>query len=148
MLENLFNLVKENAGDAIINNPAVPNEKNNAAIQTTTDSIMNGLKQQIAGGNLDSLTSLLSGQSNVASHPAVSNINQQVISDLMAKLGISNSAAVSIASSLVPLVLSKLVKKTNDPNDSSFDLPGILGSLGGGGNLGGLGGLIGGLFGK
>jgi hypothetical protein len=63
---------------------------------------------------------------------------------------------------MVPNVLNSLTKKTNDPNDKSFDLQGILSSVGGGnidvagligqvagGNAsGGLGGLIGKLFGK
>ena len=31
MLEELFNLVKGAAGDAVINNPDVPNEQNNSS---------------------------------------------------------------------------------------------------------------------
>ncbi len=34
------------------------------------------------------------------------------------------------------MVMGKLVHKTNDPGDNSFDLSNILGSLTGGGNLG------------
>jgi hypothetical protein len=33
MLENLFNLIKEHSADAVINNPAIPNEKNDAVSQ-------------------------------------------------------------------------------------------------------------------
>lgn len=32
MLEELFNLVKHNAGDAVINNPDVPDDKNDAML--------------------------------------------------------------------------------------------------------------------
>ena len=59
MFDNLLNLVKEHAGDAIINNPAIPNEKNNDAIHTTTTSIVDTLKAQVTSGNLSSITDLL-----------------------------------------------------------------------------------------
>ena len=39
MFDNLLKLVKENAGDAIIKNPVIPNEKNDEAIHATTTSI-------------------------------------------------------------------------------------------------------------
>ena len=42
MLEQLFNLVKENAGEAIINNQAIPNEQNDAAINQATEGIISG----------------------------------------------------------------------------------------------------------
>ena len=58
MFENLLNLVKENAGDAIINNPAIPNEKNDEAINTTTNSIVETLKAQVTSGNLSSITDM------------------------------------------------------------------------------------------
>jgi hypothetical protein len=32
MLENLQDLIKQHAGDAIINNPAIPNERNDEAV--------------------------------------------------------------------------------------------------------------------
>jgi len=46
---------------------------------------------------------------------------------------------------LIPIVLSKLVNKTNDPKDNSFGLDDIIGSLAGkkGGLLGSLKGLLG-----
>ena len=50
MFDNLLKLVQENAGDAIINNSAIPNEKNNLAVNETTASIFNTLKSQANGG--------------------------------------------------------------------------------------------------
>ena len=41
MFDNLLQLIKENAGESIINNPAIPNEKNDAAIQVAGEGIMN-----------------------------------------------------------------------------------------------------------
>ena len=48
-------------------------------------------------------------------------------------MGIDSAQASSIATTLIPSVLQNFVHKTNDPNDKSFDLQGILGSLTGGG---------------
>src|SRR4051812_19736687 len=111
MLENLLSLVRENAGEAIINNPTIPSEYNEAAIQTTAQSILNGLQQQINGGNLEGLLTMFSGQATATNHPVINNVNQNVVSNLMARFGISNGSAGAIAASLVPVVMAKLVSK-------------------------------------
>ncbi len=143
MFENLLNLVKENAGEAIVNNPAIPNEHNDAAIETTGNSIMNTLKSQASSGNMDQLMSMFKGGTPDASHPVVNSVSSNVVTDLMGKFGIDQNAASGIASKIIPQVMSKFVNKTNDPNDSSFDIGGIMSSLtGGGGAAGGIGGMI------
>jgi hypothetical protein len=143
MFENLLNLVKEHAGDAIINNAAIPNEHNDAAIETTTNGIMEGLKNQLGNGGIEGLTSMFQGGNQSG---MVQNISQNVAGSLMQKFGIENQAAQSIVQSLIPVVMNKFVNKTNDPNDSSFDIQGIMGSLAGG-NTAGIGGMLGKIFG-
>ncbi len=138
MFDNLLNLVKEHAGDAIINNPAIPNEKNDAAINTTASSIIDALKSQASSGNLSGLTDLLKG-GNVNASSISSNVQSTVVTNLMKQFGIDNSAASGIASSMIPKVMESLVKKTNDPNDSSFDVAGIMSAIGGGNAAGILG---------
>ncbi|MGL4596061.1 MAG: hypothetical protein ACRCYO_00950 [Bacteroidia bacterium] len=146
MFENLLNLVKENAGDAIVNNPAIPNEHNDAAIETTGNSIMNTLKSQASSGNMDQLMNMFKGGTPDASNPIVNSVSNNVASDLMSKFGIDQGAASGIAAKLIPQVMNKFVNKTNDPNDSSFDIGGIMSSLTGGGAAGGIGGMISNLF--
>jgi hypothetical protein len=143
MFENLLNLVKEHAGDAIINNAAIPNEHNDAAIETTTNGIMEGLKNQLGNGGIEGLTSMFQGGNQSG---MVQNISQNVAGSLMQKFGIENQAAQSIVQSLIPVVMNKFVNKTNDPNDNSFDIQGIMGSLAGG-NTAGIGGMLGKIFG-
>lgn len=142
MLDNLLNLVKENAGEAIINNPAIPNEQNDAAVSTASQGIFEGLKNQLSSGGIDGIKNLFSG-GDVANNPMVSNISQSVAQSIAGKFGVDSGTANNIVQSLIPTVMDKLVKKTNDPNDSSFDIGGIMNSLGG---EGGIGGMIGGLF--
>ena len=139
MLENLLNLVKEHAGDAIINNPAIPNEKNDAAISETANGIMDSLKGQLSGGNLDGITSLFKG-GNITDNPLVGQISQKVTAQLAEKFGLDASSANNIVSGLIPKVMSQFVSKTNDPNDSSFNMDSIMASLSS--QSGGLGGMV------
>lgn len=129
MLENLLKLVKENAGDAIINNPAIPNEKNDAAIEVATNALFKGLQKAAGGSGIGTLQNMFQNESNVASSPVVKNLSSSVSGELMKKFGLNKGAASGIVALLIPIVMSKLVQKTNDPADNSFNLDGILGSL-------------------
>ena len=129
MLENLLELVKQHAGEAIVNNPAIPNEQNDAVIQETTQSITGGLQNMLASGGITDVLNMFRGQggSSVTQH-----ISGGVIQNLMNKFGLNQSAASGIAGSLVPGILQNLVNQTNDPGNSSFDIQGIFNSLSGG----------------
>lgn len=143
MFDNLLDLVKEHSGDAIINNPAIPNEKNDEAIRTATTSIVDTLKSQVSGGNLNSVMDLFNG--HVDSSAVSSALHSNVASDLMSKLGIDSAQAGHIVSSVLPKVMEQFVKKTNDPDDKSFNITDIVSSLGGS-DAGGMLGKITGLF--
>jgi hypothetical protein len=129
MLDELFKLVTSESQEQIINNPQVPNEQNEAAIQTTTDSIFQSLQGQVNQGNGADVLSLLGGQSNMQGNPLMGNLTSNVTNSLMDKLGVDSPVAKQIAAALVPVVISKLVSRTNDNNDNSFDLNSIFGSL-------------------
>ncbi len=132
MFDHLMALVQQNAGDAILNNNAIPNERNNEAVETVTNSISNTLKNAVQSGNVNDVMQLFhNGDNNVASSPLTQNMQGNVIENLMQKFGLSNAQAGGIASSVIPAVLSKFVHKTNDPNDNSFNLSSILAHLGG-----------------
>ncbi|RZL45962.1 MAG: hypothetical protein EOP00_16455 [Pedobacter sp.] len=131
MLENLEQLVRENAQDAIVNNAAVPNEKNEVAIQAASSSIFDTLKDQLTSGNATNIADIFNNGAAKDSNPVV----QQATSSLTEKLagfGINAETAKSIGASIIPVILGKLANKTNDPNDSSFNLQDMLGKLAGG----------------
>jgi hypothetical protein len=168
MLDQLVKLVEQNAGSAIINNKAIPNEQNSAAIQTVAQQIFSGLQSQAQQGNLQQLAGMFQGGKSLSSNnPIVNQLISSVAGTVASKFGISQQAASSMASSLLPVVMNQLVKKTNDPKDNAFDLGNIMKTVSGnnsldvtsligqvtGGNaksnpLGALGGLAGKLFGK
>ena len=165
MLEELFNLVKQNSNETVINNPAVPNEHNNDVMAEATNSIAGGFQNILSGGGLQSILGLFKGGASTSgggnsltSNPIVSMITGHFMNKLMSKFGMNSGAASGVAGSLIPSVLGSLINKTNDSNDSSFSLQGILGGLMGGGaaapaasgvaSSGGGGFDIGGLLGK
>lgn len=138
MLDNLLNMVKGLAGDAVINNPQVPNEHNDAVVAEATSTVAGGLQNMIAGGGLQSILSLFGaggqqqGQNGIMSNPIVSMMIGHFSNKLMNKFGLQSSQANGVAANLIPNVLNNLISKTNDPNNSSFTLDNLLNSLTGG----------------
>jgi len=149
MLKELFDLVKGNATETVINNPDVPNEHNNEVVSEATNTIASGLRNVVAGGGLQSLLSLFgSGGNNkksLLSNPIVSMMMGHFAGKLMNKFGLGSGQANKVSGHLIPDALSSLINKTNDPNDSGFSLEKLLGSITGNKNApseGGLGNLL------
>jgi hypothetical protein len=102
------------------------------------------MQNAIANGQADEIQSLFNNGSaeNVAANPLAQQAQSSFIDSITSKLGISKGAAMGIAASLIPMVLSKLVHRTNSnaPQDSGFSLPGLISSLTGGGSNANTGG--------
>lgn len=132
MFDQLLSLVKENAGTDIIENAAIPNERNDEAVEAATQSISDTFQNAIQSGNVQDVMQLFNDNgNNVSAQPLAQNMQGSLVDKLTSQFGLSGSQAGGIASSLIPMVLNKFIRKTNDPNDSSFDISSILGSLGG-----------------
>lgn len=139
MLEQLFNLVKEASGDAVINNPAVPNGHNNEVVAEATNTVASGLRNMIAGGGLQSIIALFnnkneqgSGSNSLLNNPIVNMMIGHFSGKLTNKYNIDGTQANNVANNLIPNVLSNLINKTNDPSDNGFSLEGLLNSITGG----------------
>ena len=136
MFEQLTELVKQYGGEAVVNNPAVPNDQNDAVMNEASSSIVDGLKNMVANGNVSELAELFQGKSG-SSSPVVKNLIEQVSGNLGSKFGLSSEASTGVAHNLIPQVLESLVNKAKDPNDSSLNIQDIINSISGG-NGGGL----------
>ncbi|MCY7291060.1 MAG: hypothetical protein LH615_02650, partial [Ferruginibacter sp.] len=66
MFEQLLNLVKQHSGDAVINNPDVPNEQNEEVMNAASGSIMNTLKGIMSGGGAANVLNLFNNQNSGA----------------------------------------------------------------------------------
>lgn len=132
MLENLFNLVKQQAGDTIINNPAIPNQKNDEAVQAAGSSIVDTLKNALAGGQLNDVMSLFANGQATAGQPVVQQATGNFMEKLQTQFGLNGSQAAGIANNLIPNVMNQLAQKTANPADNSFDVQQIFNQLSGG----------------
>ena len=129
MLETLMNLVQQQSGQAVVNNPAIPDSQNDSVMQTITSTIMGSLGNQAQGGGLGDLLGMVTGGGqNVQHSPVTQGVQQDVEQSLMQKLGISPQVAMSVAAAVVPMVLSKLMHKASDPNDTEVDGNSIMGA--------------------
>lgn len=169
MLEQLFDLVQQNSQQAVVQNPAVPNEHNEEVINTLTSSITGGLQEQVQSGNISGLMSLFGGESGTSgasllNNPIVASIATNAIGAIVQKFGLNSQVASSIVNSVLPGVLGAVIGQLNGQGGANgsgggFDLGSLIqmgGGLFGGGNdqqgkpaSGGidLGGMLGGLFG-
>lgn len=137
MLKELFELVKESSTDSVINNPDIPNEKNNEVVAEATNTVASGLRNMVAGGGLQNILSMFGnkGQSKeggLLSNPIVNMMIGHFAGKLMSKFNIGNQQANSVSSSLIPNILGNLINKTNDPADNGFSLEKLLKSITGG----------------
>lgn len=152
MLDQLMNLIKENSQDIVVNNPEVPDEQKEDIMREAATSISGGLQDELSNGNFKNVLKTLGGQEDniqptapgeSSGNSIVDKIKNIFMNNIMKKFGLSGSVASGIASSLIPLVMSKLIHKTKNPNDSSFSLEGIFNSLTGGKTSGlDLGGIL------
>ena len=153
MLKELFDLVKGEATETVINNPDVPNQYNNDVVAEATNTVASGLRNVVAGGGVQNILSMFGGNTNkksLLSNPIVSMMMGHFASKLMNKFRMGPSQANNLSGNLIPNVLGTLINKSNDRNDSAFSLEKLLASITGGrsndfaspSQSGGLGGLL------
>ncbi|QDW20817.1 hypothetical protein [Flavobacterium sp. KBS0721] len=130
MFEQLTQLVQQYSGTSVVNNAAVPNEQNEAVINETSNSIFTGLQKIASEGGGEQLASLFNGNSSIdRSNPVVQQITQQLSGSLGEKFGLSSETSSGVAAGMIPQILSSLINKAKDPNDSSFQISDIISSL-------------------
>ena len=137
MLDQLLGLIQENSQEAVVQNPAVPNEQNDDVMQTLLGSVTGGLQEHAQSGNVPEIMGLLSGKSGTTGgglmhNPIVASIATNAIGAIMRKFGMSQSTAGGIVSSVLPGVIGGMISKINNSGDSSMDFNSVLGGLFGG----------------
>ncbi|MGN6400208.1 MAG: hypothetical protein ACTHMD_07140 [Flavisolibacter sp.] len=131
MLDNLMNLVRQHAGNAVVNNPAIPNEQNEAAVQSAGSSIMSTLQNALSGGRLNDVLGFFKN-GGAGAHDIVQEATGHYAQDLQNKFGVNPSEAQAVANQIVPQTMNQLASKTADPSDHSFNIQNIFNQLSGG----------------
>lgn len=142
MLDSILNLVKDTVAHTVNNNGSVPEDKKSQTVETTTHAVANGLKENFTLGNMSNLINLFKGQSSASSNPITNNIASTVTSELIQKVGLSQSVANMISTTVVPLVMNLISGKVNDPNEKGFNLESLIETFSGGGGDNKGGGLL------
>jgi hypothetical protein len=135
MLKELFDLVKGEATETVINNPDVPNQYNDDVVAEATNTVASGLRNVVAGGGVQNVLSLFGSGANkksLLSNPIVSMMMGHFASKLMNKFSMGPSQANNLSGKLIPNVLGTLINKSNDNYDSTFSLEKLLASITGG----------------
>jgi hypothetical protein len=133
MIEQLTELVKQFGGESVVNNPAVPNEQNDAVMQDAGGNILSGLKDIVSGGNFGDIAGMLTGKTPIdMNNPVVKELSGKVIGSLGSKFGLSPEAAGSVAGGLIPQVLNGLVNKAKNPSQPGFNPTDLIGAISGG----------------
>lgn len=153
MLEKIMDLVKGQVMDTVNGMSGIPEEKKTQTVETTATSLLSGLKQYATADNLSSLASLFGGGKSMGGSSAMTGgLEKTVVSALTSKVGLNASVAQTIASTVIPAVMSLFKKKVNDDNEPGFNLETLLGTLTGKGSTSSSGGgimdMIGGMLGK
>lgn len=131
MFEQLTQLVKQYGNEAVVKNNAIPNEQNQAVMDEAGTSILSGLKEIAAGGNFGDIAGMLTGKNPIdMNNPVVAALSEKVTGNLGSKFGLSTEAAGGVAEGLIPQILSGLVNKAQDPNDS-FQISDLIGAISG-----------------
>ncbi len=148
MLEQIMQLIRDAGEEQVVQNPEVPNEYNNAVMSEAAQAVTGTLQSALAGGNLQSLMSMFQNDDDqqVSANPLAQEMQGSFIDGITQKLGINKQTAMRIGASLIPMVISHMVRRTRSsaPSDAGFNISDLIGGLTGGHQAGGLdiGGLI------
>jgi len=131
MLSKIFDLVRDNAQNAVVQNPSIPDDRNDEAIKAGGASIISTLQSALASGRLnDVLGYFKSG--GAGNSPLVGEAVSNYSSELKNKFGIDDRQAGDLASKVIPGTMTQFANKTSDPDDHGFDIQQIFDELSGG----------------
>ena len=130
MFEKLFMLVKNNAGTAVIDNPAIPVKYHEAVINEASSSIIEVLKNQLETGKIKDLIKFFQF-SGIYNNSLVSSIINKFANKLNNFYGIEPASAMLAANSLITPVMAELVKESKDAKNIDFGLSNFISKLSG-----------------
>jgi len=130
MFEKLFLLVKNNAGSAVIDNPAIPVKYHEAVINEASSSIIEVLKSQMETGKMKDLIRFFQF-SGIYNNSLVQSMVNKFANKLNNFYGIDPNLAMAASSSLIPPVMQELVKQSKNEQNTDFGLSNFLSKLNG-----------------
>lgn len=128
MLDSILNLIKTTVSKEITGD-MVPQDKQAQTVETTTQALADGLRQHLNGGNISHLLDLLKGEKTPADNPVVGNLQSNVVSSLMQKVGLSQNVAGRIATAVIPAVMKMFSGKAKEMEGQGVDVNSLIHSF-------------------
>jgi len=128
MFEKLFILVKDNAGRAIIDNPAIPEKYHEAVINEASSSIIEVLKSQVESGRLKDVVKYFQF-AGIYNNPLITSATNKFANKLNNYYGIEPKEALSIANALIPAVMQDLIQQSKSEQNKEFALDSLLSKI-------------------
>ncbi|MBW4890195.1 hypothetical protein KXQ82_10730 [Mucilaginibacter sp. HMF5004] len=113
MFEKLFQLVKNNADKAVINNPTIQEKDHESVMTEASSSIIDVLKKQIESGRLKDLVTFFQIK-GIYNNALVNSMINKFANRLNTYYGIAPNAAYKVAEELIPSVMVQLVQQTKN----------------------------------
>jgi hypothetical protein len=131
MFEKLFLLVKNNAGEAVINNPAIAENNREAVLNDASSSIIEVLKSQMESGKIKDFVTYFQF-TGIYSNPLISKAVNKFANKLNNYYNMDSKQAMETSKALIPPVMQELIKQSKSEQNKEFALRAILTKLGGG----------------
>ena len=130
MFGKLFQIVKDNAGTAVINNPVIPVKCQEAVINDASSSIIEVLKGQMETGRIKDLVKYFQFP-DIYNNSLVSSIVNKFANKLNNFYGIEPDAAMIVSRGLIPAAMKELVMQAKSEKNKDFSLGNLLSKLNG-----------------
>jgi len=131
MFEKLFLLVKNNAGKAVIDNPAIPQKYHEAVINEASSTIIEVLKGQMESGKMKDLVKFFQFSTGYNNNSLVKTIINKFANKLNKFYGIDPNLALEVANLLIQPVMQELIAQSKNQQDKEFSLSNFLSKLNG-----------------
>jgi len=128
MFEKLFLLVKNNAGTAVMNNPAIPEKYREAVLNDASSSIIEVLQKQTEGNKLKDFIKYFQF-GGAFNNPLITSSVKRFANKLNKFYDIESTEAISIANSLIPPVMQEMMKESKSGESKDFALSSIISKL-------------------
>ena len=130
MFEKLYMLVEDNAGTAVIGNPAIPAKYHDAVINEASSTIIEVLKGQMENGKIKDLIRYFQF-SGLYNYSLVSGMVNKFANKLNNFYGVDPKSALNAANLLIPPVMKELVAQSKNEHNKDFGLTNMLSKLNG-----------------
>ena len=130
MFENLFQLVKNNAGTAVIGNPEIPVKYHEAILHEASSCIIDVLKGQMESGKLRDLVKYFQ-YPEIYKNPLVTSVVNKFATRLNKYYGIDPISSLKIANSLMKPTMLDLIRQTRNEQNKEFALSSFLSRING-----------------